>query len=1513
MATSSRLLLSSALLAPGLALAQAPEGGRVVAGQASIAQTPARTQVTQGSDRAVVEWRRLDVGPGHQLDIRQPGAASWSLQRVTGGDPSAIAGRVTSNGGVALVNPAGIVFHQGAQVDVAALIATTSDTANAAFMAGRMAFDGAPRPGARVENRGRITVADQGLAALVAPGVANSGTIRARLGRVALAGGEAFTLDLAGDGLLSLDVTRQVATAPSGAAALVTNSGVIEAEGGQVTLTARAASGLLETLVEAGGRISATGGVIEATAPGGGVRLPAGALLDTSGAAAGGTVTAGAGARSRPGAPERLSARTTVERGATLRTGRGGTAIVHAEARTALHGRVEAEGGVIEVSSRNALALDGEMHAPGGAVLVDPVELRIVGSLSGATEPAEITAAAVGATTGALTLQAERRIRVEARVVKGTGPLTLETTAPVAAPGDGIHIARPLAVTGDLVLRSAGDITQAPTGAGIAAGTLEARSSGGAVRLDAATNAIRAIAGGAAATRFDLSTTTALSVDGAVTAPAMRIASNGRLSLFAPLIATGTVELAALRGVSQQAAGAGISAGTLILDSPLGAVLLDGAGNRIGRLGETSAPLGLTLVNETGLEIAGGLSGGRVSLTVGAGDLTQAPGAAVQVAELAAFAPDGSVLLEGASNTVPLLRGAARDRFALRSAGPLTLSAPLSAAHVALRAAGGIAQDPGATLAASWLDVTSEAGSVLLDDPGNAVAALGEAGAANGFRLSTSGALSLEGLLAAPEVMLVADAIGAGPAGRVEAGLLRADALTGDVVLTHAGNAVAALGAGGAARDFRIAGSGPLAVTGALDAGRELALDADALRLAAPLDAPRVMLRARAGDLVQEGGRIASPRLDARAAGGVRLEAAGNALAAVSGAAGTSFRIATSGALRVEGVAAPEVVLAAGGTITQDAAPIETDSLALSVGGRVELRAAANAIRALAAVGAPGGLLLSTGTGLRLTAPVAAPWVELSAGGDITQMPGAPLLAGGALLSAGGDILLEEAGNALPRLLGAAAGGAVRIATGGALSIEGAVQAGTVIALQAAGDLVQLGDGAGLAAPLLELRSLDGNVALAGAGNRFDTLGNAGAAGVFDLRHECGAPLRLLGLLSAPSVQLGLPAGLEGAGGALRTEALRLAADGAVRLEAPGHRIGAVAGRAAGLFLAAEGALAVTEALDIAGGLSLAADSLALLAPVAVAGHAALAATGGDIAQAAAGAGLRVGGALMAQASGSVALLGEGNALPRLSGGTAGDGFAVRTEGALAAGGVIAGETVTLRAAGPMTLDGADLRAGRAVLVAAPGGLGATAPSSLSPRDPARLPVLLVDTRRDGLTAIPDGVVADRPGLPAAAQPTQLGAFGPVSAAAAGGAVLDLAAGASPVFLLLDRGSALGQVAAGRLGLLGQGGSAFLVGTLAGAGGDGAAPLVVLSGGGAGYLFNGCVMGAALCAGAQPGPGPAPPEPPAPAPPDPVSPPAPRASLPDDPAQRLPQAPSPWSPWPLPWPLPPLVAVEEAR
>src|SRR6202012_3370612 len=128
--------------------------------------------------------------------------------------------------------------------------------------AGKLIFDQTGKPGAMGVNNGNITVKATGLAALVAPGVANAGTISAPLGRVALAGGEASVVDLYGDGLMSIDVTKQVTTVPNGpdgkpVAALVTNTGVIKATGGRIELSARAVDGIVTNLVDAGGKIAA--------------------------------------------------------------------------------------------------------------------------------------------------------------------------------------------------------------------------------------------------------------------------------------------------------------------------------------------------------------------------------------------------------------------------------------------------------------------------------------------------------------------------------------------------------------------------------------------------------------------------------------------------------------------------------------------------------------------------------------------------------------------------------------------------------------------------------------------------------------------------------------------------------------------------------------------------------------------------------------------------------------------------------------------------------------------------------------------------------------------------------------------------------------------------------------------------------------------------------------------------------------------------------------------------------
>ncbi len=443
------LLGTTALLpvAAGPVLAQpapttGPTGGQVVAGQAGIARTPGRTTITQGTDRAAIDWQQFNVGSQHTVQFVQPSQGSWTLNRVVGPDPSVIAGRVQANGGVAIVNQSGVVFAQGAQVDVGSLIASAAGITNENFMAGRMAFDQAPRRGARVENHGTITVADRGLAALVGPGVSNSGVIRARLGRVALGAAETFVLDLAGDGLIGIDVTQAVREAPQGGAALVTNSGTIEAPGGSVLLTAHAASDLVEDLVRQTGRISAptadgragqvvlraeggsvrAEGTIEATGGAGArggtvaiqaserVTVAAGATVDASGGTGGGRVLVGTEGRGRA---QRMARQTTVEAGATIRAdataaGNGGEIVVNSAERTEMRGTLTARGGAasgnggfIEVSGQGAFVLHGivDLTAPNGALgdfLLDPQNIIISSNATPTLPFGTITETATG-------------------------------------------------------------------------------------------------------------------------------------------------------------------------------------------------------------------------------------------------------------------------------------------------------------------------------------------------------------------------------------------------------------------------------------------------------------------------------------------------------------------------------------------------------------------------------------------------------------------------------------------------------------------------------------------------------------------------------------------------------------------------------------------------------------------------------------------------------------------------------------------------------------------------------------------------------------------------------------------------------------------------------------------------------------------------------------------------------------------------------------------------------------
>jgi filamentous hemagglutinin family protein len=196
-----------------------PKGGVVGAGTATIQNTsPNQLDIVQSTNRAVIDWQSFDIAVGERTNFLQPSASSMTLNRVHAPDPSTIAGQLNANGSLVLINPNGVVFSRGSQVNVNSIIATPTDISNANFMAGNMRFDRpSPNPNAQVINQGSITVAQKGLAALVAPGVANSGVIQANLGRVVLAGAETFTVDFYGDGLINFDLGSKDGVVPRGA------------------------------------------------------------------------------------------------------------------------------------------------------------------------------------------------------------------------------------------------------------------------------------------------------------------------------------------------------------------------------------------------------------------------------------------------------------------------------------------------------------------------------------------------------------------------------------------------------------------------------------------------------------------------------------------------------------------------------------------------------------------------------------------------------------------------------------------------------------------------------------------------------------------------------------------------------------------------------------------------------------------------------------------------------------------------------------------------------------------------------------------------------------------------------------------------------------------------------------------------------------------------------------------------------------------------------------------------
>lgn len=252
----SRLRPSHAAMLCGFGLmastvGAAPTGGQVSAGAAFITQSGATTTIQQASQRAAIDWTGFSVGKTESVRFNQPNASAITLNRVTGTERSDIQGSLSASGQVFILNPNGVLFGKGAQVNVGGIVASTLRMSNEDFMAGNFRLTEGPNARASVSNEGEIRVAEGGVLALIAPVVTNTGTLAAPQGSVLMAAADAVSVTLQDGSLVSYTLDK------GNLQALVDNGGVIHAEGGHVVLTAKGLDALSKAVVNHSGIIEA--------------------------------------------------------------------------------------------------------------------------------------------------------------------------------------------------------------------------------------------------------------------------------------------------------------------------------------------------------------------------------------------------------------------------------------------------------------------------------------------------------------------------------------------------------------------------------------------------------------------------------------------------------------------------------------------------------------------------------------------------------------------------------------------------------------------------------------------------------------------------------------------------------------------------------------------------------------------------------------------------------------------------------------------------------------------------------------------------------------------------------------------------------------------------------------------------------------------------------------------------------------------------------------------------------
>ena len=222
--SANRRLIASVLLAASHSAMAGPTGGQVTAGNGTINQNGATTTVTQASQNLSLNWQSFNTSSGETVNFVQPSASAIAVNRIGGNSATQFYGALNANGQVYLINPNGVLFGAGSQINVGGLVASTLDTGDAGLGGATRRFTGSGT--GSIINQGTINSAKGGYVAFVGNTVANQGAIKA--GTVALGAGSDVTLSFSGDSLVQLQVNQSTLNN------LAENGGLINADGGAV-------------------------------------------------------------------------------------------------------------------------------------------------------------------------------------------------------------------------------------------------------------------------------------------------------------------------------------------------------------------------------------------------------------------------------------------------------------------------------------------------------------------------------------------------------------------------------------------------------------------------------------------------------------------------------------------------------------------------------------------------------------------------------------------------------------------------------------------------------------------------------------------------------------------------------------------------------------------------------------------------------------------------------------------------------------------------------------------------------------------------------------------------------------------------------------------------------------------------------------------------------------------------------------------------------------------------------